>query len=184
MKSSKHTDEVALPHVLDTSLLHSLTEHTLCWLTDEWHSAIITVSETLKEILNAKNLDDSFSVVDVGIGEKPHLALGSVNLLEKLAQLWVWLKNFLERKSIIDLAVVLQWVNLVVTDESFDGETVILVVLLVQAEGFGPVKVEVLHEILIDELAHVIVDIPVWVLFSNVQRWTRLEVQRGCLLLE
>lgn len=170
-KSSKHTDEVALPHVLDTSLLHSLTEHALCWLTDEWYSAIITISETLKEILNAKNLDDSLSVVDVGIGEEPHLALGSVDLLKKLSQHWVWLKNVLEWKSIVDLAVVLQWVNLVVTYESFDGETVVLVVFLVQAEGLRLVKVQVLHEVLINELAHVVVHIPVCLVVSNVQMY-------------
>lgn len=170
-ETSKHTDEVALLHVLDTSLLHGLTEHALRWLTDEWYSAIITVSEALKEILDAKNLNDSLSVVDVGIGEEPHLAFGSVNLLKKLAQLWVWLKNVLERKGIVDLAVVLQWINLVVTDESFDGETVVLVVLLVQAEGFRLIKAQVLHEVLINELAHVIVDIPVCLVVSNVQRY-------------
>ena len=91
-------------------------------------------------------------MVDVRVGQKPRAYLGAVEPVEKeMAELQVgFADNVFEGNGFVDLGVVLERIDLVVADESFDGEAVVDIVALV--EGFGVGGAE--GEVCLDELAY------------------------------
>lgn len=130
------THKVALFHSLNASLAHCFHKHVSVRLAHKLCSAVIAKGDALKELVNAKQGDDAFAMVDIGIGEKPQADFVRVDVLEQLLELWVGLDDSLQGQGVVDLAVVLERVDLVVADEAFNGEAVLLVVLVVQLVGF------------------------------------------------
>ncbi len=63
----------------------------------------------------------------ISIGEEPELDFGGVNILEKFPERGVREEDIFEGDRIVDLAVVLYWVDLVVANETFDCKTIALI---------------------------------------------------------
>lgn len=147
-------DEVAILHALNSSFSHGLLVHRRLRLANKWHSRVVAVRQSRELIVDSQKLNYPLSMSNVGVCEKPYCGFASVNVLEQLAQLGVGLDDVLEGQSVINLGVVVEGVDLVVTNESFDGQTVVSVVLLVKSYGFLVGKAQMFREVLVDEIGH------------------------------
>lgn len=96
---------------------------------------------------------------DIGVGEQPDLDLGSVYILQQSPQLRIGLDDVLQGQSIVDLGIVRQGINLVVTHEALYGKPIVCVVLLVKPDGLIPGELEMLGEVLVDEIHHQILNL-------------------------
>lgn len=85
-------------------------------------------------------------MINVCIGEKPHLHFALVDSLEQLSQFGIWLEDIIQGQGIVDFAIKREGINLVVTCESLNGETVFFVVLLLEHVGVFMVEGEVFCE--------------------------------------
>ncbi|KAB8337038.1 hypothetical protein FH972_021342 [Carpinus fangiana] len=80
----------------DTSLLLRLGKHLYGRLADKFVGAIVTVGDTLEQVIDTKQLDHSVGVVDVGISEQPRFHLGAVKAKKEAPQLLVALDDVVE----------------------------------------------------------------------------------------
>lgn len=128
----KRTNKVALGGVLDASLTHASLVAVRLGFANEWHRGIVAVRQSLELVVDPEQLYDALTMRLVGVGEQPQPDLAPVNILEELAQLGIRLDDGLQRQSVVHLGVVVHGVNLVVTHETLDRETVVCVVLAVQ----------------------------------------------------
>lgn len=71
-------------------------------------------------------------MVDIGIREQPRLHFARVQALQQAVQLGIRFQDFVEGQSVVDLVVELKRVDLVVTSEALNGESIFLVVLLMK----------------------------------------------------
>ena len=77
-------------------------------------------------------------MADVCVCQQPGAHLVAVEPLEEeLAEVRVWLDDVFEWDGVVYLLVVLDRVDLVVADETFDREAVVDVVFLVKSFGVG-----------------------------------------------
>lgn len=129
------TNEVAILVRFDARLFHSLVEHFCVRLAVELVRSVVAVGDALEEIVDTQKLDNALSVVDVGIGEEPHPYFARVYVLEQRAQFRVWLDDVFQRQRVVDLCIILQSVYLVVSDQAFNGQAILPVVLVVQLVG-------------------------------------------------
>jgi hypothetical protein len=79
-----------------------------------------------------------------------------------LSQLGVGLDEIVQWDRVIDLGVVFQRVNLVVAYKPFDCLAVLLGVILVEALCVVWGEAEMLLEVVVDVLAHVLKDFVIW----------------------
>lgn len=119
-------------------------------LTNQRRLAIIAERDALKELLNLQQLDHPSRVVDVRVRKQPQLDLALVDIRQQLLERIAGLDDVVQRQRVVHLGVVLERVDLVVSDEPFDGQAVVLVVLLVQPDGVLLGEVEVALEVLVD----------------------------------
>lgn len=97
-------------------------------LTHKRPLSVIAKCDALKHILHPQQPDHPLRVVDVRVGEEPRLDLGSVNVRQQLSKLGVRGDDTVQGERIIDLAVEIEGIDLVVEDETGNGQAIVFVV--------------------------------------------------------
>jgi hypothetical protein len=106
---------------------------------------------------------------NICIGQNPQFNLPSINPLKKFGETIRRFQNLIKFKSIIDFAIIRQRIysasttwgdtDFMMTNESFESETIRLIVLVMQFSRFGVCDAEVFGEILVDFDDHHVVDL-------------------------
>ena len=153
------TNEVTILILFNPGIPHGLGVHVRVRLAHERHVGVVAVGDALKKVADLEQANDTTGMVDVGVGQKPRLDLGGVEVLQQLLELRARLNDVVQGQRIVDLGVVLERVDLVVPNQSFDGQAVVLVVLLVQPHRVVPRQRQVLCKVLVDQVGHEIVNL-------------------------
>jgi hypothetical protein len=107
-------------------------------LANNWKSGVVTESESVKEIAKAQERYDSKRMVLVSIGDQPKVVelVSFLDANQHVSKRLVVMKHPLQVERIVHLGIVLQRIDLVVSYESFQRQSVLLVIIYMQSMGF------------------------------------------------
>ena len=88
-------------------------------------------------------------MVDVSIREQPESDFAGIDVLDQLAEFWIGLDDFFQGQCIVNFAVVLQSVDFVVANKTFDSETILSIVSVVKLISIFAGETKVIFEELV-----------------------------------
>ena len=138
-----------LPAIVHTRFPLCFLEHLSVRFGQQRHLLIITIRNPFEAVFNTKQLHHAPRVRDVRICEQPKPYLRPIKIQQKLAKPGIRFYNVVQRKGVIHLAIVCYRIDLVVFDETRNGEAVILVVPCMKIVCVLWGKREVAYEVVI-----------------------------------
>jgi hypothetical protein len=110
------TNKVALRIVLDARFFHRLVEHLRMRFASKGRRSIIAKRHAFEQIIDSQEFHHPLSMSDIRVCEQPHPDLASVDVFQELAEFRIGFDDVLEGQRIVDLAVVLERIDLMMAD--------------------------------------------------------------------
>lgn len=120
-EKDSRTDEVAVFYRRCIGFNLRLLIHLLVRFTYKRHLGVIAIRDPFEHIFHPEEFDYSFSMSDVRIGEQPEFDFAFIDIFEEGAQFGVRGNDGIQRKRIVDLAVILERVDFVMENQARDG---------------------------------------------------------------
>lgn len=116
---------------------------------------VVAVCESIDEIVHANEFGYPLSVSLVGVGEQPELGdLSSVQALEHVSERFISLENLIQWQGVVHKSVVFVDINLVVSQQTVQSDSVFSVVSLMELCSVCTVQAKSGLKVVVDSLAH------------------------------